>query len=152
MTPALRWVALGARWRDIVRLGPVLSVSTANSKPWFTTSFLPLEEGAGKRCSSECVNQRHYTCRSISGVHKCLKLLHRDFRRLQIFRDASHSMVMQQRLLSPAGQSICLVSCLPCHSLRHVQVKMYVTLIIAVELYVIAFICCCFSFAVGIGI
>ena len=49
---------------------------------------------------------------------------------------------MQQRLLSPAGQSICLVSYLPCHSLRHAQVNMYVSLIIAVELYAITIICC----------
>ena len=27
-----------------------------NSKHWFTTSFLPLEEGAGKRCSEYARN------------------------------------------------------------------------------------------------
>ena len=126
---------------------PQQTPSTGLRHPSFLWRKVPESDAA------RSVSTRDTTLVVVSLVcTSCLKLLHRDFRRLQIFRDASHSMVMQQRLLSPAAQSIYLVSCLPCHSLRHVQVKMYVTLIIAVELYVIAFICCCFSFAVGVGI
>ena len=49
---------------DIVVVTLPRTAVETNSKHWFTTSFLLLEEGAGKRCS-ECAVET-----TISGVHK----------------------------------------------------------------------------------
>ena len=42
------------------------TIVSPNSKHWFTTSFLPLEEGAGKRCSV-CVVSLVYTTPNATG-------------------------------------------------------------------------------------
>ena len=48
----------------------------SNSKHWFTTSFLPLEEGAGKRCS-ECGAECGGKVRPRDGLLKVQKTCHR---------------------------------------------------------------------------